>query len=282
MPDYKDAIWMPNKNFFENTGKKFFLILHATAGGSSAEEIATYFQGTEGGSNPVSSHYIVGQDGHVIQTVAEKDGAYGNGVVTNSNWSGNPNYYTISIEHVKPDDANATPLTPAQQAASFALIKDICQRNGIGMHDADDKTGITGHFSIDPVNRARCPNTYPWSELWQYLNGNEEEPMIIDLTTPHVGDYFQATNDAQVWQCKRTGFLVGHGILGFYQKFGGDALCGLTYLGLPQSGEVAIANHTSSVYQKFERGTVVYNPQKDFDNPPSSGSVYLAHTDAKF
>ncbi|HWS82635.1 MAG TPA: N-acetylmuramoyl-L-alanine amidase [Ktedonobacteraceae bacterium] len=177
MTDYASALWIPNSNFFPDTGKKSFVILHGTAGGSSAQEIAAFFQGTEGSNNPVSSHYIVGKDGTVVQTVLEKDGAWGNGVVTNPNWLGNPNTYTISIEHVKNQkDAsgnfdNSDVLTSEQQQASFALVKDICQRNEIGMHDADDTTGITGHFSIDPVNRSRCPGAYPWDSLWQYLEG---------------------------------------------------------------------------------------------------------------
>lgn len=177
MSDYSSALWMPNNNFFPNTGKKSFVICHGTAGGSSAQGIAAFFKGTEGTAEPVSSHYIVGQDGTVVQTVDEANGAYGNGVVTNPNWTGNPNYYTISIEHVKPSTDNSDALTPAQQSASFALIKDICQRNGIGMHDADDTTGITGHFSIDPVNRARCPGTYPWQELWAYLANGGTTPV---------------------------------------------------------------------------------------------------------
>jgi N-acetylmuramoyl-L-alanine amidase-like protein len=181
MTDYSGAIWLPNNNFFPNTGKKSFVVIHGTAGGSSAQEIASFFKGTEGSNNPVSSHYIVGKDGVVVQTVAEADGAYGNGVVTNSNWLSNPNLYTISIEHVKSSSDNSEPLTPAQQAASFALIKDICQRNGIGMHDADNNTGITGHFSIDPVNRSRCPGTFDWNALWTYLGG---QPMPTQPPTP--------------------------------------------------------------------------------------------------
>ncbi|OLD63411.1 MAG: hypothetical protein AUF65_02430 [Chloroflexi bacterium 13_1_20CM_50_12] len=172
MVDYAGAIWSPNNNYFANTGKKSFVILHGTAGGYSAQGIADYFRSTEGSNSPVSSHYVVGQDGQIVQCIAEKDGSYANGVVNNPNWSSNPNLYTISIEHVKSSNDNSEPLTPAQQAASFALIKDICQRNGIGMHDADDTTGITGHFAIDPVNRARCPGTYPWQELFDYLKGN--------------------------------------------------------------------------------------------------------------
>jgi hypothetical protein len=172
MPDYASALWIPNSNYFANTGKKRFLILHATAGGSSAENIAAYFQGTEATTNPVSSHYVVGKDGTVVQCIDEKDGAYGNGVVTSAAWAGNPNLYTISIEHVKSSTDNSEPLTPAQQMASFALIKDICIRNGIGMHDADERTGITGHFAIDPINRARCPGNFDWQALWNYLGGN--------------------------------------------------------------------------------------------------------------
>lgn len=193
MVDYAKALWQPNTNYFPNTGKKSFIILHATAGGSSAQGIASYFQSTEGGPEPVSSHYIVGQDGQVVQTIAEANGAYANGVVNNPNWTSNPNYYTISIEHVKPDDANATPLTDAQKQASFALIKDICQRNGIGMYDADDTTGITSHASIDPVNRARCPGAYPWDELWAYLqkggNGMLPNGWSDDGQTLKCGNY---------------------------------------------------------------------------------------------
>src|SRR5258708_37173511 len=101
MTDYANSIWMPNNNFFANTGTKSFVILHATGGGSTAQSIATFFQGTENSNNPVSSHYIVGKDGAVVQTIRESDGSYANGVVNNANWTGNPNYYTISIEFVK-------------------------------------------------------------------------------------------------------------------------------------------------------------------------------------
>jgi len=198
MTDYHGALWSPNNNFFPNTGKKSFLILHGTAGGSSAQGIADFFKRTENTNAPVSSHYIVDQIGTIIQTVLEKDGAYGNGEVHNPNWSGNPNYYTISIEHVKPDDQNATPLTPAQQAASFALIKDICQRNGIGMHDADDTTGITGHFAIDPVNRARCPGNYPWSELWAFLKGNSSMASQVPTGWKDDGTILTAPNKIPV------------------------------------------------------------------------------------
>jgi len=176
-----NIIQMRNSNAFLGRDglKPRWVILHGTAGGTSAQAIASYFQSTQGSDNPVSAHYVIGQDGQIVQCNDEGDGAWANGVVTtghdpwwNVDGNPNPNNVTISIEHVKPDDANATDLTPAQKAASFALIADICQRNGIPMRWADSSGGITGHYSMDPVNRARCPGTYPWSDLYNYLKGN--------------------------------------------------------------------------------------------------------------
>lgn len=107
-----------------------------------------------------------------------------------------------------------------------------------------------------------------------------EQPMVIDLSTPRVSNYFEGSSN--VWKCKQTGFLVGYAILNFYQKFGGDALCGLSWLGLPTSPEVGgIKDKPGVTYQRFERGVLVYDPNRLIDNPPgSTGSVYLAHIDS--
>jgi hypothetical protein len=162
-----------------------WLIVHGTAGGSSAASIAAWFTNPE---SEVSAHYVVGPDGTVIGCVAEQDTAWSNGVITgvpanlpfrtagdgvhrDAWWSDavNPNYLTISIEHVKVHIDNSDTLTPTQQAASFALIKAICERWGIPKRFADSAGGITGHFSMDPLNRSHCPGPYPWDALWAYL-----------------------------------------------------------------------------------------------------------------
>jgi N-acetyl-anhydromuramyl-L-alanine amidase AmpD len=202
MSDFPGATWLPNNNFFSgrNGNKPSFIIIHGTAGGISAQGIASGFVSSESGGNPVSSHYIIGTDGTVVQTVLESNSAWGNGVISGTptpnlpfrtvgdgihrddwwNTSINPNYQTISIEHCKPDTENVAALTPVQQASSFALIKDICQRNNIPMRFADANGGITGHFSVDVAERSFCPNTYPWDALWQYLNngGNTMDSVL--------------------------------------------------------------------------------------------------------
>ncbi|MGZ3681993.1 MAG: hypothetical protein ACXVDI_25830, partial [Ktedonobacterales bacterium] len=59
-----------------------------------------------------------------------------------------------------------------QKQASFRLIADICRRQSIPPQRADARGGITGHASIDPVNRSHCPGPYPWDELFAFLHAD--------------------------------------------------------------------------------------------------------------
>jgi N-acetyl-anhydromuramyl-L-alanine amidase AmpD len=275
------------ENTFDRQGyRPNFIVLHGTAGGSSAENVADYMKSTVGTNNPVSTHFVIGQDGEIVQCVPISLAAWGNGIMTQGHASYlpdnvNPNLYTVSIEHVKPSTDNSDALTEAQSQSSFALIQCICDTYGIPKQAGSASGGIIRHADIDPVNRSRCPGPYPWNDLWNYLEG---VPAMITLQTPRVSDYFtSATSDGSTWSCKQNGFLVGHGILTFYQQFGGSALCGLTYLGLPLSNETQVTGKPAGVvYQKFERATVLYDPNHTVDLPPGSGAIYLAHTDAKF
>jgi N-acetyl-anhydromuramyl-L-alanine amidase AmpD len=267
--------------------KPKWLILHGTAGGTSAQAIAQYFKNTEGTDNPTSSTYVIGVPGEIFQCNSESDGAYCNGVVTAGHdpwWSEtnnpNPNNVTINIEHCKAHTDNSDQLTEAQKQSSFQLVKDICQRNGIPMRPADANGGITGHYSIDPVNRARCPGAYPWSELWAYLAGQpqEEEQVEITLSTPGVSQFFEGT--ATSWKCKQTGYTIDFGGLIFYRTFGNRGLCGLDHMGLPTSAAIGIPGKPGVVFQRFERVVLVYDPKRIYDNPPGSvGDFYLAHID---
>src|SRR5579859_6622509 len=176
LPDEPGALWIPSPNYFPNRHghRPHWIIVHGTAGFTSAEEVGYYFQQAN-----VATHYIIGQDGVLVQSVAEQEGAYGNGHVTgeagvagdrqhHDHWWSldlNPNLLTISIEHVKPSLDNTDTLTEPQKLASFRLIQHICQRHGIPQQLATAQGGITGHFSMDPVNRWFCPGPYPWEEL---------------------------------------------------------------------------------------------------------------------
>lgn len=281
--DENGAILIANANCFVNRdgNKPKWLILHGTAGGSSAVNIATYFQGTQNTNNPVSAHYVVDQSGIIVQCNREQDGAWANGYLSEGHdawWSEdiNPNNLTISIEHVKHTTDNSEPLTLAQQRATFTLIQHICVRNNIPLRQADENGGITGHYSIDPVNRSRCPGNFPWSELWQFLSEQGESMLSIK----QAEDYFKEIEVDRRWRCKANNIDVAYAILNYYRTCTQIGLNGLSQFGLPLSGEEGVVGYKDVVMQRFERGVICYDPNKENDSVPGlTGPCYPMHID---
>lgn len=262
---------------FINQNSHRWIVLHKTAGFRSAQQVAEFFARDP---NMASTHFVVGQDGTIAQCVLIGDGAAGNCCLEAGHAPFLPegvnlNLLTISIEHVDPATDNSTLLTPEQKAASFALVKWLCEELTIPMRPGDADGGIIRHRDIAPINRARCPGNYPWDELFTYLkNGGKT---MIDLSNPDVANYFEEASSG-AWRCKQTGFLLIGGILKFYQSFGNDGLSGLTFLGLPKSNEIPVDGYPGVVEQQFERGRLRYDPRHALDNPPGAGSVYLMHS----
>lgn len=175
------AVWQPNPNYTSGwrRGKPHYIIIHGTAGGATepAAHSAQYVA-----SQRESTHYTVDSTGTIVQSVSEENSAWGNGVISgppgvavqgNSQgphdafWDatgGDPNGDTISIETCR-DITNTSPWTQQQTTAIYQLVNGICQRWGIPAQMADINGGITGHFSIDPRNRAFCPGPVDWESL---------------------------------------------------------------------------------------------------------------------
>src|SRR5271157_4835125 len=117
------------KHFDGRNGQQVkYLIMHGTAGGVSAQAVATNVF-----ANPnaqASAHYVIGQDGTVVQCVSLSDAAWAEGPYSDGHdafWDKyinagiNLNDVCIEIEHCKPHTDNSDLLTPAQQLASFQL-----------------------------------------------------------------------------------------------------------------------------------------------------------------
>jgi N-acetyl-anhydromuramyl-L-alanine amidase AmpD len=181
MVDYPTALAMfvnPSRTFVNQNSHKWVCI-HKSAGLTTIEELANYFQIN---SDEVSSHYGVGQDGRVGQFVPEKDGSAANcctstghvAFLADSGPNNNYNWYTLTIEHLDPAKDNSTPLTDAQKQASFSLVYYLCQKYAIPMRAADVNGGILFHHDLDPVNRSGCPGNYPYDELWSYLKNMQD------------------------------------------------------------------------------------------------------------
>ena len=125
-----------------------------------------------------------------------------------------------------------------------------------------------------------------WANLLQFqqiwiLERSEAMPKIIEITEPEIAKYFElASPDGRQWRCRVAvngkQSSIKDGMLDFYRAYGNSALCGLTYLGLPVSGEIPL-DASGNTRQHFERGVLFYDPQHQYDNAPGAGTVYLAH-----
>ena len=171
-------MFVDRQRVFIDQNDHTFLVLHKTASGGTAQDVAHFFANDP---RMASSHYVIGQDGTVVQVVQEVDGAAANCCLESGHASFLPlginlNVKTVSIEHCDPATDNSTPLTDAQKAASFRLVKHICERHNIPKRRStnDGQGGIIGHNDIAPLSRARCPGNYPWTELFAYLQGGNQ------------------------------------------------------------------------------------------------------------
>lgn len=106
-----------------------------------------------------------------------------------------------------------------------------------------------------------------------------QEDIVISLQ--NVSTYFEESPAGQ-WLCKQTGKHIKGDILKFYARFGGDALCGATYLGLPVTEEINpnASGHPECRVQAFERGVVAFDPAHALDSPPNASSVYVLHIES--
>ncbi len=166
---------MPSPNFGVRRGAGFarhgidMVVLHYT-GCPSAEAAALWMCSPEA---QVSAHYLVDEDGEIIQLVAEEMRAWHAGAAF---WAGEEdvNSRSIGIEiqnagHVMPDggcggaggegEGDLPPYPAVQVAAVKALLADIMVRHGIA------PVRVVGHSDVAPERKADPGEHFPWDEL---------------------------------------------------------------------------------------------------------------------
>ena len=104
-PMVNKLMLVPAGNVFTDAQPGSALVIHKTASGSRAEDVANFFINDP---NKASSHFVIGQDGTIVQCVHLVDGAGANCCVEtgyDTYWTplvqqfGNLNRCTISVEH---------------------------------------------------------------------------------------------------------------------------------------------------------------------------------------
>ncbi|HKO14835.1 MAG TPA: N-acetylmuramoyl-L-alanine amidase [Gemmatimonadaceae bacterium] len=131
------------------------IVIHITDGGAEINGTIAHFRDP---STRVSAHYIVGQDGQIVQMVRHNDVAY---------HAHNANADSIGIEHV----ANTRGLapTPLEYASSAVLVHWLCDRYRI----PTDREHILGHSEADPqTTHTQCPNAvWDWPQYMALVRG---------------------------------------------------------------------------------------------------------------
>ena len=261
-------MYVERSRVFIDQNDHTWLVIHKTASGGSAENIATFFANDP---NMASTHYIVGQDGTIVQCVQEVDGAAGNCCLETGHASFLPlginlNVKTVSIEHVDPAPDNSTPLTEAQATASFKLVQNICVRHNIPMRKGDGAGGIIGHCDISPISRARCPGNYPWDALFGYLqNGGSSmvpqgwtddgttlrapdgTPVVFGFRAHVLANNWDAANTPDGPQYYLTQLEASNAALGD----GDQQMFKLTMLGYPHNPQGSLAHLKNTVIEEW-------------------------------
>jgi N-acetyl-anhydromuramyl-L-alanine amidase AmpD len=151
------------------------IVIHITDAPTTSSTVNTF---TAPGAQ-ASAHYLVGQDGEIVQFVAEADTAW---------HAKGANKRSIGIEHVAIKQGGADyprrgggtqhydylPPSETQYCESAALVSHLCQKYAL----TADRTTIIGHREADPAtSHASCPDgAWDWAHFMQLVTSNSCTP----------------------------------------------------------------------------------------------------------
>lgn len=173
----------PSPNFDERKdGPPDMILLHYTGmqtGEAALERLTT-------APSKVSSHYVVFEDGRIVQCVPEDLRAWHAGV---SSWNGETdiNSRSIGIEIVNPGHEFGYTNFPLRQiAAVISLCKSIITRRGPFSADR-----ILGHSDVAPSRKQDPGEKFPWELLSESGIGHwvRAAPLTLDGITIQPGEH---------------------------------------------------------------------------------------------
>jgi N-acetylmuramoyl-L-alanine amidase len=150
-----DVTFRPSPNFDERALPVSMIVLHYT-GMPDAESAIDRLTSPDA---RVSAHYVVLEDGQVLQLVDEEKRAWHAG---KSYWRGTTdiNSASIGIEIVNPGhEFGYRPFPDEQIASVIPLVADIKDRHGIG------RGNIVGHSDVAPGRKEDPGELFPWAAL---------------------------------------------------------------------------------------------------------------------
>jgi N-acetylmuramoyl-L-alanine amidase len=198
--DFAGAEICPSPNRGERIGVDCpdILLLHYT-GMPSAEGAQAWLCNVE---SQVSSHYLVHEDGRVVQMVPEARRAWHAG---KSVWGGETdiNSRSIGIEIANPGHPGGLPDFPDRQIdALIELCRDCVERHQIPAER------VLAHSDVAPIRKVDPGENFPWGKLAAGGVGHWVEPSPIG-----GGRFFQRGDSGQPVEALQSMLsLYGYGI----------------------------------------------------------------------
>jgi N-acetylmuramoyl-L-alanine amidase len=178
----------PNHGERNHGARPDMIILHYTG---MVDPVAALDRLCSLGSD-VSAHYLVLEDGRVIQMVQESRRAWHAGASSWAGWT-DINSCSIGIEIANPGHDFGYPDFPKRQiAAVTALCRGIQTRNTI------PPERVLAHSDIAPLRKQDPGEKFPWRTLWDSGVGHWVNPApIVDGAMLSLGDRGDAVASIQ-------------------------------------------------------------------------------------
>ncbi|MDH4439773.1 MAG: N-acetylmuramoyl-L-alanine amidase [Rhizobium sp.] len=198
--DFSGAEVCPSPNHGERMGveRPDILLLHYT-GMPSAEGAQAWLCAVE---SQVSSHYLVHEDGRIVQMVPEAKRAWHAG---KSVWGGESdiNSRSIGIEIANPGHPGGLPGFPVSQvSALIELCRDCVERHQIPAER------VLAHSDVAPIRKVDPGENFPWHSLAAAGVGHWVAPSPIG-----GGRFFQRGDAGQPVEALQSMLsLYGYGI----------------------------------------------------------------------
>jgi hypothetical protein len=235
----------PNYDQGGNSMKK--IVIHSTEG-SYTSSVGWLLSSAA----QASAHYIINEDGsQCTQLVKDESIAWHTG-----NYA--YNRMCIGIEHSWFSDGRNGPPPDSLYQAGAKLTAMLCKKHGI----IPNRGNILAHGEVPPPNDHRDPGpNWNWGKFMAYVvqafNGSGGSTPVADSGMIMLNN-----------------FMVGHGFLDYFNKYGG-----VKVFGLPLSNEQTNPR-TGLVEQVFERICLEYQPDADPEwqvRGKDIGRFYLAN-----
>jgi N-acetylmuramoyl-L-alanine amidase len=163
------ATWVPSPN--HDIRRPVLIVLHYTNQHSVQESLDTLRTANSGG--PVSSHYLVGADGHVYQLVSDQLRAWHGGP---GRWGTITDINSASIG-IELDNDGATSFAQPQIDSLLRLLTDLTERLHI------PRTQIVGHQDFAPARKDDPGPLFPWQQLADAGFGRWPQGALVDPPT---------------------------------------------------------------------------------------------------